>query len=163
MTIIVVGCDCTGKTTLIDRISKKFGIEVLRGSSFELTANKTNEELYNTFMNLTTVRNVIFDRFMYCNYVYAPLYEDYSRLTKYQIGLIESQMVNDTVVIHLTADKETIMERFNTRGEEYVTEDKIQTILDSYDEILKDSKLKVIKFNTTELSVDDIMEKLMWN
>lgn len=161
MVIIVTGIDCSGKTTLIEQLSKRMNYEVVRGSSFQLTANKTNDELFKTFLELTKLENVIFDRFSFCNFVYAPLYEDYSQLTIEQIRLIEQNLPKGSRIIYLTADKETIIERFNTRGEEYVSEDKIDAILKGYEEVLENTTLQIDKFNTTYMSTDEIVEFLL--
>ena len=161
MIIITVGIDCSGKSTLIEELAKELNYIILRGSSFELTAGKSNEELFNTFNNIINVDNVIFDRFTYCNYCYAPLYDDYSVLTEEQVRFIERELKGEAIVIHLTADTETIKQRFETRGEEYVSVDKIDTIKSSYNEILANADLPVYTYNTSVISTEAIVEDIL--
>jgi gluconate kinase len=153
----VIGCDGTGKTTLVNKLSEVTGMPVVRGSSFELTANKNQDELFESFKSLLKYDNVIFDRFIYCNEVYAPLYKDYSCLSDSQRREIEADLPEGSELIYLVAEKETIINRFNTRGEEYVKEDKIETILSSYEESLSKTTIPVSKFNTTHLSTEEIV------
>ena len=161
MIVIVTGCDATGKTTLIERLAEELDYIVLRGSSFELTAGKSNEELFGTFNNIINVDNVIFDRFTYCNYVYAPLYDDYSVLTEEQVRFIERELKGSAIVIHLTADTETIKNRFETRGEEYVSVDKIDTIKLGYNKVLAKAELPVYTYNTSVISTESIVEDVL--
>ena len=161
MIIITVGIDCSGKSTLIEKLAEELDYIILRGSSFELTAGKTNQELFDTFVGLTDVDNVVFDRFTYCNYCYAPLYDDYSVLTEEQVRFIERELKGEAIVIHLTADTETIKQRFETRGEEYVSVDKIDTIKSSYNEILANADLPVYTYNTSIISTEAIVEDII--
>lgn len=155
-----MGCDATGKTTLINALSEKTGMKVMRGSSFELTANKNQEELFESFLELIDYENVIFDRFIYCNEVYGPIYNDYSCLSDSQRRQIELLLEDGSEIIYLTAEKETIIERFRTRGEEYVNEDKIDAILEGYELSLSKTLLPVQRFNTTYLSTEEIIEMI---
>ena len=156
MNIIVVGCDCTGKSTLIELIQKSTGFEVLKGSSFELTGGKTEDELFNTMLDLAKKNNIIYDRFAHCNHVYAPLYNDYAQLKEHHIRQVELALPKDSFIIHLTAKKDVILERFNTRGEDYVDEARITPILEGYDNILQDANVPVFHFDTGQISAEEI-------
>ena len=157
MNIVVVGCDCTGKSTTIEKLSELTGFEVIKGSSFELTHGKTNEELFNIMVDLAEKDNVIFDRFAHCNNVYAPLYDDYAQLSVEQIREIESHLPEDSIIIHLTASKEVILERFETRGEEYVDEGRVTPILEGYEKVLDEVSVSMFSFDTGIISTEDII------
>lgn len=161
MIIITCGCDATGKTTLIEQLSKELNYNIVKGSSFQITGNKTNKELFESFTDLLETDNVIFDRYIYSNYVYAPLYEDYSVLTEEQVRFIERELKGDAIVIYLTASTETIKQRFETRGEEYVSIDEIDKIKLGYEKVLMHSDLPVYTYNTSIISTEEIVEDIM--
>ena len=110
------------------------------------------------------MENVIFDRFTYCNKVYATLYQDYAMLTDLERRTIEALMVNRYKVIYLTADDETLKQRLESRGDEYVN---LQTLLQAkamYEEELNQVKiLEVIKFNTSNITTDEIVNQILLN
>lgn len=162
MKYIVIGCDAVGKTTLIEELSKRTGLPIVKGSSFEMTDGKTNDELYKAFIELTKMDNVIFDRFSYCNYVYANTFPDYASLELVQLRLLEFLMNSDEVtLIYLVADIETIIERFKTRGEDYVAPEQVEGIIKLYEEALENSLLNVNTFDTTEMTTDEIVDIIL--
>ena len=160
MIFIFVGVDAAGKDTLIEEIHKRTDYNVLRGSSFELTHGKNENELFESFMEFTKMDNIILNRYMYCNYVYAPLFDDYAQIRLEDVRFIEKELKGDAMVIHLYADEDVIKQRFKSRGEDYVDKNKIKTIMDSYEKVLKHSQLDVLSFDTGELSVDEIVNEI---
>ncbi|RKJ28240.1 hypothetical protein D7X33_42715 [Butyricicoccus sp. 1XD8-22] len=159
MTVIIVeGVDGAGKTTLINELSSQLNYDVVKGSSFELSSC-TNEELYNKFNDMTTLDNVVFDRFIYSNEVYAPLYKDFALLTDEQRREIERKMSHKAIIVYLYADTETLIDRINVRGDDYVTVDKLDTIKEKYDESMSKVRgIGVLRFNTTNTSTIEIVE-----
>lgn len=161
MIIITEGIDCSGKSTLIEALAKEIGYEVQQGSSFSITANKTEEELFEAFMSFTKLDNIILDRYMYSNLVYAPLYNDYACLSDEHRKFIEREIKGDTLLVYLCADKSTIAQRFKTRGEEYVDESKITAILDGYDAQLGKTSLDFLIYDTSYLETNDIVKSIV--
>ena len=161
MNIIVCGMDCTGKTSVVERLVEKLNYEVRKGSSFEMVAGKTNDEILNSILDLIYDDNVIFDRFSYCNYTYAPLYNDYAVLTEEQIRYIERELKGSAIIVYLTASNETIKQRFETRGEDYVTPDKITSIKLGYEKVLADAELPVYTYITDIIDVESIVEDIL--
>lgn len=165
--LIFEGVDASGKDTTMEALNKHLDYEIIRGSSFELTGGKDEFELYEAFDSLTGLDNVILNRYIYSNMVYAPLFDDYSRLNSSDAELIESKIKDKATIIYLYADKEVIAERFRSRGEEYVDESQIESILESYRQLLLNTELDVImidtgKFSTAE-AVDTILTMLELN
>lgn len=163
MLITLEGCDATGKTTLVNALAKRLDYDVVKGSSFEITGGKNQDELFESFMELTTLDNTILDRYIYSNEVYAPLYSDYACLNDEQRRFIEREVQGATLIIYLSAPVEVIKERFRTRGEDYVDEDKIETILHSYEQSLSKSNLEILRYDTSQLTTDEIVESIILN
>lgn len=164
-TIALEGCDAVGKSTLAKQLSNKLNLLVVQGSSFE-NAQQDNAGLFQHFIKVANVKNVIFDRTIYSNRVYATLYNDYSILSDTQRKEIEKRIKDKTIVVHLTADTDTIINRINTRGDDYVTSDKVKPIVDMYTQVMQeasDNGVTVLTYDTSKMTTDEIAMSIMYH
>ncbi|MGG0308252.1 deoxynucleoside kinase [Priestia megaterium] len=160
MTIFITeGCDGVGKTTLAEALSAKLYMPILKGSSFEASTSG-NEVLFNSFMKFVNMDDIIIDRYTYSNLVYATLYKDYSIITYEQLEHIEELIKDKAVLVYLHTDAEVIKSRINSRGDDYVKVDMVESILNEYDKVLSKSNLFKMKFDTNKLTTDQIVKKL---
>lgn len=156
MRLMVIGSDCAGKTDFIEEINKELNYIVLKGSSFE-DSQCNNQELFDKFQERAfDDRNIIFDRHMYCNYVYATIYKDYSVLTAEQRRYIEDLMRHDTLVVYIYANTETLIERHSKRGDDYVSNGKFDTIKDHYLEVLQTCTLPMLTIDSTNQTTQEM-------
>jgi thymidylate kinase len=158
--IIIEGSDCNYKTTVAEKLSKQLNIPVVKGSTFEFS-KCTNEELFERFRSLTELDNVIIDRFIYSNKVYATLYKDYAILTNEQRNEIERLIQHKAVVYYLFADSKIIESRIKERGDDYVVTSMVSKINSQYDITMVKSNLKVIAFDTNDWSSDEIVKDIV--
>jgi thymidylate kinase len=159
MIIILEGNECCFKTTVADKLSKKLNIPVVKGSSFEFS-QCTNEELFQRFKELSELDNVIIDRFIYSNRVYATLYKDFAILTDDQRKHIEELIHKKAKVYYSYADEEVIKERISQRGDDYVNLDMVGKINKEYSSIMLDAGISTITFDTNEWNSDEITEEI---
>lgn len=160
---IVVGTDCSGKTSLVDMLSDITEFKVVKGSSFQ-DSQCTQDELFDKFLEFTKLDNVIFDRFTFCNEVYAEMYDDFAMLSDEQRRFIEQEMRDKATIIYLYADDEILEQRFNNRGDDYVPLDKIKYAKSKYEESLhKVEHLEVVKFDTGKMTTKQIVEQILLN
>ncbi|PAV30327.1 hypothetical protein CIL05_07605 [Virgibacillus profundi] len=163
MNILIDGVDASGKSTVAHKLSDKLNMLEVRGSSFEL-ADCTNEELYKHFTKVANLDNAIIQRGIYSNRTYATLYQDYAILSHEQRTTIEDKFKDNTVVIYLTAPEETIINRLEERGDDYVTTDKVSSILGLYKTVMTDAisnSVAVLTYDTSKLSSDEIVEDII--
>lgn len=160
---IVVGTDCSGKTSLVEMLSDITELKVVKGSSFQ-DSKCTQDELFNKFLEFTKMDNVIFDRFSYCNEVYAEMYDDFAMLSDEQRRFIEREMKDEATIIYLYADDEVLENRFNSRGDDYVSLEKLKYAKGKYEEALhKVEHLEVVKFDTGKMTTKEIVEQILLN
>lgn len=160
---IVVGTDCSGKTSLVDMLSDITEFKVVKGSSFQ-HSQCSQGELFNKFLEFIKMDNVIFDRFHICNEVYAPMYNDFAMLSDEQRRFIEREMKDKATIIYLYANDEVLEKRFNSRGDDYVSLDKLKYAKHKYEEALHKVKhLEVVKFDTGKLTTKEIVEQILLN
>lgn len=158
--IILEGTDCCYKSTIADKLSKELGYPVIKGSSFEL-AKSGNEKLFEHFNKLADEDNVIIDRYIYSNLVYAKKFKDYSILTEEQQRTIEEKIRDKAKVIYLHADPKVIKQRLLERGDEYIKDRDIEPVLKLYRKVMSDAGLHTYSWDTEQWSSDDIVEGLI--
>jgi deoxyadenosine/deoxycytidine kinase len=157
--IFLEGNECNFKTTVAEKLSKRLGFEIVKGSSFEI-ATGTNEAMYNHFKSIIGMNNVIVDRFIYSNIVYATLYPEYTILTDHQFEELDGLLKDaDSMVIYLYADTDTLKGRMSVRGDEYIKEDKLESINRMYEEIWENHTIiEPYGIDTSMFSSDDIVD-----
>ncbi|MGF9745698.1 AAA family ATPase [Bacillus velezensis] len=158
--IILEGTDCCYKSTVADKLSKELGYPVLKGSSFEL-AKSGNEKLFEHFNKLADEDNVIIDRYIYSNLVYARKFKDYSILTEDQQREIEEKIRYKAKVVYLHADPKVIKQRLLERGDEYINDRDIEPVLELYREVMSDVGLHTYSWDTEQWNSDEIVEGLI--
>ncbi|MBW7976822.1 AAA family ATPase [Bacillus velezensis] len=159
--IILEGTDCCYKSTVADKLSKELGYPVLKGSSFEL-AKSGNEKLFEHFNKLADEDNVIIDRYIYSNLVYAKKFKDYSILTEEQQRTIEKKIRDKAKVIYLYADAKVIKQRLRERGDEYINDRDIEPVLELYREIMSDVGLHTYSWDTEQWSSKEIAKGIIF-
>lgn len=137
--------------------------KVMKGSSFS-HSQCTQDELFEKFLEFTMMDNIIFDRFTFCNEVYAEMYDDFTMLSDEQRRFIEQELKGEAIIIYLYADDEVLEHRFNTRGDDYVTLDKLKYAKGKYEESLSKVKdLEVVIFDTGKMTTKEIVEHILLN
>ncbi|MCX2809590.1 deoxynucleoside kinase [Bacillus sp. ChL18] len=158
--IILEGTDCCYKSTVAEKLSKELGYPVIKGSSFEL-AKSGNKKLFEHFNKLAEEDNVIIDRYIYSNLVYARKFKDYSILTEEQQRAIEKKIRDKAKVIYLHADPKVIKLRLQKRGDEYINDWDIEPVLELYREVMSDIGLHTYSWDTEQWSSEKIAEGIM--
>ncbi|MED4799025.1 deoxynucleoside kinase [Bacillus atrophaeus] len=162
MTLIILeGADCCYKSTIATKLNKELGYPIIKGSSFEL-ATSGNEKLFEHFNKLTDEDNVIIDRYIYSNLVYARKFKDYSILTEEQQRAIEDKIKMKARVVYLHADPEIIKERLSIRGDEYINDRDIEPVLELYREVMSNAGLHTYSWDTGQWDSDEIVEDLTY-
>lgn len=160
MIYVLEGNEAVFKTTIANKLSELTGYPVIKGSSFELS-QKHNDELNFYFKSLLDLDDIIIDRFIYSNLVYADLYKDYSILTYEQVEVLEETMRKKSVkTVYLYADSEAIKERLRVRGDDYVEENMVDTINEKFNEVISDAKARITCYDTEIFTSDEISKEL---
>lgn len=163
MQIFLEGSECCFKTTIAKKLQEKLGYFLVKGSSFEL-ATSTNEKMFSYMMTiLKNDADVIVDRYIYSNRVYATLFPNYTKLTDEQYELIDNKLNNNNkLVVYLYANNDTIFNRLSVRGDEYIKDFKtVKDINEMYNRIISQSKCNLLSFNTDEYESDRIVELII--
>lgn len=162
---IFEGPDNSGKDTLISllknyiwesvgnstlEIHPKFEKTIERYKDYFLIESLDNIDLINNLTN----RTLIFNRFFYSEYIYGQLYRNYTPQfqEKFEDYMLDS---NRPVILIYTYAKPEIL-RTREDGLSFSKGDltKIKTELELYNNVINNSKLKVIKIDTSECNIE---------
>lgn len=162
MRIIFEGCDKTGKTTLIEEIYDKLLqphviVRFMRPPKCALQSAKQYQtgNAANGLGMLASQSNIIFDRFMGGEYVYAQPMRSYDGT--YILG-IERFYPEDTILIVLTAPDGIIEERFDGK---YIAKRQIPLINRRFIEYYAASPIKNKLLIDTSRPVADCVRDIM--
>lgn len=161
--IILEGNECNYKTTIANKLKKKLDFEIVKGSSFEI-ATGTNEAMHKHFNNVLDMNNVIIDRFIYSNMVYASLYPKYTILTNEQFIKLDKELEkqdSETIILYLYTNVDTLKERMRERGDEYIKEDELESINSTYHYFWNNSTVAPYGIDTSLMSSDEIVDFVM--
>lgn len=146
MIYILVGPDGAGKSTLAKLLSERTGFPIIKKD--KPLPNEVETYFATYVEELHKVDNVIYDRYAYCEPIYARCMGDRpSAISMEQLGHLEMLLSGRAVIIHCTADIDDLWDRCTTRGEDYVdTVGKLLSIRQGYIDLLKSSSLPVLEY-----------------
>lgn len=133
MIIIVEGVDGVGKTTIAKELSEQLRLFYIKESYIDNEyAKKTR--VVDVLENILLDNNVIYDRTtLIDDIVYNFLNNKESDLSKY-IDVIDT-LLSHCILVHLELDEDIRKERFDKRGDEYITNDMIEKISENYNKL----------------------------
>ena len=143
MLIVLEGCDGTGKTS----IAKLIQAVMLDAEIIHCTAETPNDfKFFSKLIDIGQYRNIILDRGMYGQFVYQSP-ED-RKLSHKQLRALELNMIRTGAkVVHVTAMKQTVEDRLNSRSE--VPMHTVSVLLSRFDDLFEKSLMPVITVDTT--------------
>ena len=143
MLIVLEGCDGTGKTS----IAKLIQAVMLDAEIIHCTADTPNDfKFFSKLIDIGQYRNIILDRGMYGQFVYQSP-ED-RKLSHKQLRALELNMIRTGAkVVHVTAMKQTVEDRLNSRSE--VPMHTVSVLLSRFDDLFEKSLMPVITVDTT--------------
>lgn len=128
MVVIVEGLDGIGKSTLCDQFKGEY--EVIHEGYPGETPGVRIERMIRLASNIKSDKTVIYDRCTCIDdFIYCELNKNTSELTN-MLPIVQN-LLNDCKIVHMTLDKQTHLERFKKRGDEYITESRFEH-LDRY-------------------------------
>ncbi len=132
--LLFVGCDKTGKSTLMKNILKR------------------------------TNQHICVDRFTPCQYVYGRLHNKNSTPSLESFRNLESFLTKSPIpvmFVHVFADTEDIKKRFIEHDEKDIDLQQIDYVKQQYRQYLENTSLKVLNINTSKYCIDECMEQIL--
>ena len=156
--IIIMGSDGSGKTTIARGLSESLGYEVRHCGP-----PKDKQDGFNQYFNFIkdNNENVIFDRFHEGEAIFAPLYRGYDGSDYFPY--LEEQLKEkfNPLLVLAYAPYDIIVERLNTRGEDFVRPEHFKVAYDKATDVFNKSSLPKMIINTHDNSCDDNVLKII--
>src|SRR3990167_9589738 len=97
ITVILLGCDKTGKSTL----AKEFQQQLHNSKLIHFNKPKKGEDMYLGYMKalMGTKKNLILDRFYPCENVYGPIYRGKSQMTQQKERKLTLKLLERNAII----------------------------------------------------------------
>lgn len=152
MRIIVEGNDKTGKTTLVNFLSKELNFEIIK---FSQPKTKDSFTEYVDFFGtekenkkwLTKNDNIICDRSWIGEQVYGPIYRK-SKMKKFQVKKLDlACKANNDLIIFCNTDKTLIKKKFIEDGEKFTQAKDVGRIEKYFIKTIQSLKTNVITYD----------------
>jgi len=158
---IIEGCDCTGKSSLISSLLKIFEENKVYSPVVKFSApvdacqyERVAKDWVRMCENM--VEPVIFDRFIFSEGVYGPLYR---KTFPMYLRDLELEIPRSVILVLVEAKLEIIKKRFDG---EFIDEEDIEEILKRYRMQFTASNIKnKILVNTSDLTPDQAARDLL--
>lgn len=161
MKIIIEGCDCVGKTTLIEKLKLKYSQSIVK-HFFNPPKNLTKEEQHNWckteyFNELNYSKfpiTMIYDRYYFGEQIYAPKYRNY--YPNYINELEEELNKENAYLILLVANISDLHKRFDGK---FININDMEEIQKKYNSLFQNSKIKnKYKYSTSTYKPEELTE-----
>lgn len=160
MILHFTGADCSGKSTMCDKVTKiTKGIYTHFDKPKDLEDGK--KQYYDFLNNVDPNKTYICDRFHDGEWVYAPLYRGY---TGDYLAEFENEIrKKDTyLLVYVTAQLYTLLNRARKRGEDFVKEEDFSTVLNNFKyNYMLSQTMPFLWIDTTTNSSEYLLKKVM--
>lgn len=170
MKIIIEGVDRSGKSSLSKHILEKFPQLNYVHWTADKDQNSKNDYVLNRdervvgqftefLENLDNSKDYLIDRFIYSDYVYGPVYQNFGRpITINEINQIEDKYLeDDTIIIHCQVSNITLnWKLLQEEGKSLMDFDTLARFRINYRDVMKKSLLKVFHFDFTQNSYEEV-------
>lgn len=131
MVVIIEGVDGVGKTTICQQIAANHDIKYIK-ESYTDDCKEKERRIVSMFERLISDKNYIYDRTtLIDDFVYSFLNKKESTLSDY-FDIITA-LLSRCKIVHLYLDDKIREQRFNERGDQYITNKDIEQIAENYE------------------------------
>ena len=166
VTIIVEGVDCSGKSYLVQALSKKYP-----GLVIKLTCRPRYDDIRETnhykqyvyslleYLNCNHHdKTIILDRFFSSELAYSQVKRGYDafedKVYKRMSDVIEKI---DPLFIYCDPGKEVIINRLRVRGDDYINEEDIDALRERYERFFNETKMYKLRIDTSK-TAEEMLE-----
>lgn len=153
MKIALDGVDCTGKSTIAEKLANMYGCNIIHLTQH---GNRT----LRSYMQFMKCDDVVHDRTFLSELVYSKYFgKEPFYGAAIETHLLADLKANKINMFVLTGSDEAIMERLKARGDELVTDiDMLKAINEEYVSLARKYRFPVI--DTTNKTIDQIVKEI---
>ena len=152
--LIIEGCDCSGKSTLIKEITNKYKKYKIIKCNNPVSKESALNEYLDIILRLKREQNLICDRFMLSEVVYSPIYRSY--YPEY-IRRLERHICGNSILILVDCSLLELRKRFDSV---FIRKDDIERIKYNFIKqfCISNYKYKIILDSTKKLPIELLKE-----
>lgn len=159
--LIFTGVDGSGKTTFVDRLVNKYNCEAIH-----FCAPKDFNHAKSDYLSFLEKQNTscVVDRLHDGEFVYGIKYrnnniEEVIEFTKEYETKLKDKF--DVKLFYVFADKDTLLKRYETRGEDFIDWLHIEELQELYNIFLKTTSLETYIIDTTHETIENNLDKII--
>jgi thymidylate kinase len=155
--IIVEGGDCSGKTTLVNRLRSKLSPQGWYSLSLSHRATHQFERYLAKYLS---DERIIYDRAHFSEIVYGKLWRAHTGFTTWQQQFLHDFVLDNFVVVLVQAPRDTLMQRYRARHQAQTIDiSELKKAQDMFQEEMRDSR--IIQYHATDLeSLDQVVNQV---
>jgi len=156
--LAVTGPNGSGKSTIAEKLNEELKTKYIHFDKVK-TMTEGKAQYFNFLKSVKKNDNYILDRFFEGEDVYAPLYRNYRM--DYLLE-IEHEIVKDNnfMFAYINADLQTIINRINVRGEDYVKPEHFGTERKLFDEFFMKQHLPFVNIDTSMAPIEVSLNRI---
>lgn len=154
MVIILAGPDCSGKSTVFDKLDKE-KYNLIKGTSHDdprIQMNKLEQLLFSDGITIYDRCPVLDDL------VYSPIFEEGKLSELLLTSRLVGTFLRQCVVVYFSCNIPELIDRMMTRGDEYIAEKNIPVIVSNYRVVFRLLGIEPKIVETDKLTPDEVFE-----
>ena len=155
--IIIEGGDCSGKTTLINRLRSKLSPQGWYSLSL---SHRTTHQFERYLAKYLSDERIIYDRAHFSEIVYGKLWRAHAGFTTWQQQFLHDFVLDNFIVVLAQAPRETLMQRYRARHQAQAIDiSELEKAQDMFQREMRDSR--IIQYHATDLdSLDQVVKQV---
>jgi thymidylate kinase len=155
--IIIEGGDCSGKTTLINRLRSKLSPQGWYSLSL---SHRTTHQFERYLAKYLSDERIIYDRAHFSEIVYGKLWRSHTGFTTWQQQFLHDFVLDNFIVVLAQAPRETLMQRYRARHQAQAIDiSELEKAQDMFQREMRDSR--IIQYHATDLdSLDQVVKQV---
>ena len=163
MWLIVTGPDKAGKSTLCKALSDDLGLPI-RKCTHDIEHGALGSIIQEHTMLANKEENVLWDRWHYPeDIIYGAIVEHRPSVLSFYAPQVEYRMTEEigAVYVHVTAEKITLVERYEASGDDYLSVEELMEVKDWYDYFMKNTTVPVVTINSSWCTPEEMVELVL--
>ncbi|MCU0318155.1 MAG: hypothetical protein MUC61_02300 [Amoebophilaceae bacterium] len=156
--IIIEGSDCSGKTTLVNRLRSKLSPH----GWYSLSLSHRIADQFELYLEkYIRDERIIYDRAHFSEIVYGNLWRGHSGLANWQKDFLNKFVLENFVVVLAQAPKDILLQRYNSRQQEQaVSIEELWSIQNMFQKEMQDAR--IIQYQSTHFSsLDEVVNQIV--
>lgn len=156
--IIVEGGDCSGKTTLVNRLRSKLSPQGWYSLSL---SHRTTHQFERYLAKYLSDERIIYDRAHFSEIVYGKLWRAHAGFTTWQQQFLHDFVLDNFIVVLVQAPRGTLMQRYRARHQAQTIDiSELEKAQDMFQREMRDRN--IIQYHATDLeSLDQVVNQVM--